>query len=87
MSIASKNINPIPTTLAASLIRVGQRYHECCSSILTLRHDIESDDLHQELRKLSTENHDSCLVWSLKCLKLAMRGEPMPWEEESEINE
>lgn len=66
----------LPRALAAELVA----YEKAVVLIRAYRADLEEAEVMRQVQRLAEASPHSCRQWAERCLTLAQKGEPMPWE-------
>lgn len=66
----------LPRALAADLAA----YENTVALIVARRPDLEAAEVMRQIQRLAESTPHSCRSWADRCLSLAYKVEPMPWE-------
>lgn len=66
----------LPRALAADLAA----YERTVALIVERRPDLEAPEVMRQIQRMAESTPHSCRSWADRCLSLAYKVEPMPWE-------
>lgn len=69
-----------PLAIPRALVAELAAYERAVVLILGRRADLEEAEVMRQVQRLAEASPHSCRQWAERCLTLAQKGEPMPWE-------